>query len=364
MVLISSETWYPRRWISIEDGIISSVRPSSSQRHKTLQTNMEYIFPTVQHAVQLLPMDARITPPPDQKNVVYSTMFGAPPSESSEAMSEATQSSDGSTPSGPSGKGRNERRSSGPARGRQADTTQDHSSSASLVFSPRPYESMYAERAYLTSSLQLQTSRAADLIRKYSLAEARHQHLEAGKERRRLRKHLRFLRSKIIEAAEQQKTVYSRLGELHVEIQSRETWILSGYQGSSFVDITIPESPLVYSTMSSYDLSTPTTPLDATSPAFVPRAYFGDDVLYPLDPSPCQKEPKAAGRSLDTVVEESDELLPNPEFSDISYECGNGEVDMEMNDADSESAWLDDCFKATRSRRLSLPYIQTAWPET
>lgn len=332
--------------------------------NNTLQTNMEYIFPTVQHAVQLLPMDPRITPPPDQKNAVYSTIFGAPPSESSEAMSEATQSSDGSTPSGPSGKGRNERRSSGPTRGRQADTTQHHSSSASLVFSPRPYKTMYAERAYLTSSLQLQTSRSADLIRKYSFAEARHQHLEAGKERRRLRKHLRFLRSKMIEAAEQQKTVYSRLGELHVEIQSREAWILSGYQGSSFMDITIPESPSVYSTMSSYDLSTPTTPLDATSPAFVPQGYFGDDVMYPLDPLPCQKEPKGASRSLDTVVEESDELLPKPELNDISSECGNGEVDVEMNDTDSESAWLDDCFKVTRSRRLSLPYIQTAWPET
>ncbi|KAF7555756.1 hypothetical protein G7Z17_g1887 [Cylindrodendrum hubeiense] len=325
---------------------------------------MELILPSLQHMVQHLPMDARITPPPEQTNAAYPTTLCAT-SESSEAIPETTKSPAGAAPSDPLVKGRNKRRSSGSGCRRQVETNHHSSSNANLIFSPRPYESMYAERAYLTSSLQIQTSNAADLMRQYSLAEARDKSLEAGKERRQLRKYLRLLRSKIIGTAEQQKTIYSRLGELYVEIQSREAWTLSGYQGASFMDGLVPESPSAYSTISSYDISTPTTPLNATSPVFVPQGYF-DDFPYPLDHSLCKQEPVDAGRSLDTVVEEGEELVLDPEFNfELSYDGVNTEVAAESDDAGCDVLpWFDVGFKATRSRRLSLPYIQTAWPET
>ncbi|KAH7143824.1 hypothetical protein EDB81DRAFT_508258 [Dactylonectria macrodidyma] len=318
---------------------------------------MECIFPTLQQIVQLVPMDAKLTPPLEQRMATYPMSFNPPSSESSEAVSENTQSPDGASSSVSSGKGRNGRRPSGSSRRRHVDTRQDPFNNANLVFSPRSYEIVCAERAYLTSSLQLQTARAADLMRQYSLAEARHQGLGAGKARRRLRKHLRALQPKMIEVAEQQRAICNRLGELYVEIQSREVLTLSGYQGPSFVDDQVPESPSAHSTMSSYGMSTPqSTPLSPTSPVFVPQGYL-KDFPFPSDPPPSQQEPTDLGASLETVVEEGEEAVCNHDFnSELSCESGDDDAVMDTDDTDCDStSWCNPGSGAARSRRLSLP---------
>ncbi|KAH7159825.1 hypothetical protein B0J13DRAFT_113862 [Dactylonectria estremocensis] len=323
-------------------------------------------FPTLQQIAQLLPMDTKVILSPEQRMATYPKSFNPPSSESSEAVSENTQSSDGASSSVSSSKGRNERRPTISSRRRQVDARQDPSHNANLIFAPRPYESVCAERAYLTSSLLLQSARAADLMRQYSLAEAGHQGLGAGKERRRLRKHLRLLQPKMIEVAEQQRAICNRLGELYAEIQSREALTLPGYQGPSFMNDQVPESPSVYSAMSPYGISTPQSmPLSPTSPVFVPQGYL-KDFPFPTDPPSSQQEPTDAGRLLETVVEEGEEVVRNLEFSsELSCESGDEEVVMDTDDMDFDStSWCASGSGATRSRRHSLPYIQTAWPET
>ncbi|KPM46130.1 hypothetical protein AK830_g465 [Neonectria ditissima] len=321
---------------------------------------MEYIFPTNQKITYPLPMDARITPPPEKMEVTYpSTLSCAPPSESSETISETTQSSDGATTASPPSKKHHRKRPS-VSRSRSDNTQGLIPNNNNPIFSPRPYENLYTERAYLSASLQLQADRAADLMKQYSLAEAQHQNLEAGKERRRLRKYLGLLRSKINQAVEQERAIFVRLGELYVELQSRENWAWTGSHGTSFMGGSIPATPSVYSAMSpiSCTMPTPTTPLNATSAEFIPQSYFGDDQQL-SDPPWCQKEAAEAGRALDTVVEEGEEPLCN---HDVSHEYIDGEEIQMAGDADYDAMpWIDAGFRA---RRLSLPSIQTAWPET
>ena len=91
----------------------------------------------------------------------------------------------------------------------------------SSVLSPRPAQDLLVERSYLVDSLAAQGARASALIQKLSMAE---QAAAAGEGGRRLRKQIALLKSKITAAAEQEKAVIVRLGELYVEMQSRERW--------------------------------------------------------------------------------------------------------------------------------------------
>lgn len=90
------------------------------------------------------------------------------------------------------------------------------------VLAPRPAQDLLVERAYLVGSLAAQGARAAELIRRLSVAEQVAAEGEGG--RRRLRKRIALLQGKIAAVAEQEKAVIVRLGELYVEMQSRERW--------------------------------------------------------------------------------------------------------------------------------------------
>ncbi|KAK7420071.1 hypothetical protein QQX98_002933 [Neonectria punicea] len=305
-------------------------------------------------------MDARITPPPEEMEVTLPTTLNcAPPSESSETVSETTQSSDRAITTSPSAPKRHRKRP--PISRSRSDITHGVFPNNNSVFSPRPCENPYTERAYLSASLQLQSSKAADFMREYFMAEAQHQNLGAGKDRRRLRKHLGLLRYKINQAVEQERTILARLGELYVEIQSRENWAWVGGHGPSFADGSIPEAPSVYTAMSpiSCDMSTPISPLNATSPEFVPHGYFEGYQQLPDTQGGQQEEPADVSMTLDTVMEEGEEPLCNHE---LSHDYVDGEAVQKTDDADHDSMpWFDAGFRA---RRLSLPCIQTAWPET
>lgn len=83
---------------------------------------------------------------------------------------------------------------------------------------------MYAEQAYLAASLQEQSSKANELLRQYTLLEDELQGMPASRQRRRLRKRLHLVWSQLNRAAEQEKAISVRLGEVYMEVHSRDAW--------------------------------------------------------------------------------------------------------------------------------------------
>lgn len=156
-----------------------------------------------------------------------------------------------------------------------------------LMFQPRSYEEIYSERAYLTASLQMHSLTAIELIHQYSLIEEElHAKEHIGKQRRKLRKQMSFIKVKLAEAARQEKAIIIRLGELQMEQLGRDTWDQ------------VQQRRMFYSSALS---STPRTTLfDATSKEFVPSEI--QSVTLPARTQPCPSE-MAKPRALDTVVE-------------------------------------------------------------
>jgi len=105
------------------------------------------------------------------------------------------------------------------------------------VLSPRPIQDLLIERTYLVDSLSTQGRRSYEFLLRLSALEQEEASYGAAtaespetasertpRQRRRLRKHISLLKSKIAMAAEQEKAIIVRLGELYVEMQSRERW--------------------------------------------------------------------------------------------------------------------------------------------
>ncbi|RSL50155.1 hypothetical protein CEP53_008894 [Fusarium sp. AF-6] len=328
---------------------------------------MNTTFSTVHNMVQLPPIAARITPPPEELNIII-------PKPETRLVIPASPGCITQTPSGvtasPSTRRRNRRRSSSShVRPPRVDVRSVPYNNSHLIFSPRPYESLYVERAYLTSALQQHSSRAANLMRQYSIVESQLQSLPGDKGRRRLRKQLGLLKSRINEAFEQERAIFSRLTELYMEIESRESWMQIGYQQQQAWSIDSPSvgTPSVYSPMS-YSLPTPTTPLNGACAEFVPMGYFGD--AHQLPESLLGQEETKAGLGLETVDEAGEDLLCRPDSPCESVESDRTPTTPAAADAPSvEATDLEEASgnvwaMAIRKRRFSLPCLQNAWPET
>ncbi|KAM3458378.1 hypothetical protein MY3296_000584 [Beauveria thailandica] len=95
---------------------------------------------------------------------------------------------------------------------------------AHCLLAPRAYEEIYHEQAYLAMYLQQKTQRIECIIKEYSETQAQLERGAEGKTRRRLRKLLNLLRCKLDEASEQERAIFSRMGELYMELNSRDTW--------------------------------------------------------------------------------------------------------------------------------------------
>jgi hypothetical protein len=191
--------------------------------------------------------------------------------------------------------------------------------------------------------------------------------METGKERRRLKKKLSLLKGKINEAVEQEKAIFVRLGELYVEAQSRETWSQASqatHQRSYSWDGYTTGTPSAYGTMSpmSCGMPTPTTPFNAMSPAFVPGGHFGGyfgDAWQTAEPA-IYHQPELASpvTGLETVEEAGEEILYS---SAMVCEYDNGE---EAQDTSCQRRLSCDMgMMLMRERRLSLPCLQSVWPE-
>ncbi|EGU87415.1 hypothetical protein FOQG_03923 [Fusarium oxysporum f. sp. raphani 54005] len=324
---------------------------------------MNTTFATIHSMVQLPPMDARITPPPEELNIAIPKLQTCPIIPPSPQSLPDTPHPDTPSICSPSSRRRRRRSSSSKSRPTRESVNQQPYTNFRLIFSPRPFESLYTDRVYLTSCLQQQAGRAADLMRQYCTVELQLQSLVGDNGRRKLRKQLALLKSKVNQAAEQEKAIFSRLGELYVEIQSRETWAQRWTLESSSVASSVCFSPVPYG------FTTPLTPLSGTSEHFAPMGYFGD-VHQVYDPPYIRQEPTSCG--LETVEEAAEDLF-GPESSCDSAESETTPATptdvvapfVQEKDYGSElgEELSDERFVALRERRLSLPCLRNAWPE-
>lgn len=234
------------------------------------------------------------------------------------------------------------------------------------MFQPRSYEEIYSERAYLTASLQRHSLTAIELIHQYSLIE---EELDAneyiGKQRRKLRKRMSFIKVKLAEAARQEKAIIIRLGELQMEQLGRDTWSQVQQRRMFY--------PLAPSSMPR------TTPFNAGSKEFVPSENLSE--ISPGHIQPCPSEP----RVLDTVVEvhegeedDVDEITNNTDEetesrsgTDTESEdlCNHGlEYTYKKSDNATEISQLRPSHVRERlsscleEKRMSLPTLSFVWP--
>lgn len=181
------------------------------------------------------------------------------------------------------------------------------------VFFPRPYESLYTERAYLATALQGQSAKRSDLIQQY--ATTRHAiETTQPSQHRKLNRRQFVLRGRISEASTQEQVIFLRLSELYVELKSREAWERAEAQQRR--QLVIRQQPYSPSTISSavsssrsngtaatyFSASTaPSTPLNPETPDFVPRSE-----RYTLCETHSQK-PRVATESKDLATVEERE---------------------------------------------------------
>ncbi|QYT04686.1 hypothetical protein H0G86_011591 [Trichoderma simmonsii] len=268
-----------------------------------------------------------------------------------------------------------EKEKSNGARCRSRRNLKQTTPSLNFMFHPRSYEEIYAERAYLTTSLHVCSVKVMELIHQYALIEEFLQAKEhPGKERRKLRKQMSFIKVKFSEASRQEKAIVMRLSELHMEQLGRDAWDQ------------IHQRRMLYSNFSSNSAMpsiSPETPLSATSKEFVPSAS------PPVRAQSCALEVEKPW-TLDTVVEakeeedDDDESLKEDDIPNDDEEeevvteaeghtrdeglCNHGLWFTYQGYSDAENIQLRPSHLIERlslcaeERRKSLPTLCSIWP--
>ncbi|KAK5991377.1 hypothetical protein PT974_09658 [Cladobotryum mycophilum] len=244
------------------------------------------------------------------------------------------------------------------------------------IFSPRPYEQIYAESAYLNRSLQIEGANTAELFNRYSLVqEALQGDAAVGKHRRKLRKQLSLLKSKISQASQQEKSIIVRLSELQVEYQSRDAWYQVQRRRMSSQSTTHSQCMKRPATSPGCTTS-PRTPLNAESLEFVPcgNASFSQGSSRFPDPQP---EPTSGSSTLNTVDEKDESSIDERQESDSETQSGRHINDLhnhgleytyETSNEEKVSQSLNsksECITeqiTTNEKRLSLPSLHFVWP--
>ncbi|KAK2616837.1 hypothetical protein QQS21_000214 [Conoideocrella luteorostrata] len=220
------------------------------------------------------------------------------------------------------------------------------------IFHPRTFDQICAEQAYLRLTLQSQTSRLCDLIGKYHLAELQSIHGESRKVKRLARKQIGLLRYQIGLAAEQEKTIFIRLNELLLEMNSRDA------RHRTELHFHEQAARLATSGPAHVQEHQPTSPslsrLNGATTEFVPGKSRANNQAVP-------------GVTISAAWEDSMERI---EDDGQSNEFGNHGLEFSFEDnAEAETErkqrqcfTRDDCVTPTPSRRLSMPNMKFGWP--
>jgi hypothetical protein len=199
-----------------------------------------------------------------------------------------------------------------------------------------------------------------------------------GKARRRLRKKMGHLRAQLDQAAGQEKTIFVRLGEVYTELQSHAAWseaalwripLQQQHQQPNFVEADSDGYFPGYGTSFSPDetfYDPQNTPLDPTLPVFVP----GQPIYASSESSSAARFTSDLSNSskLETVDETSEDGCSSDrgafEEEDIEvlyeYEC---EDEENIGSRCQRRISHDEGLLSPREKRLSLPCLQSIWPE-
>ncbi|KAK2059784.1 hypothetical protein LY76DRAFT_511406, partial [Colletotrichum caudatum] len=233
----------------------------------------------------------------------------------------------------------------------------------SAFTTPNFLEHLYTEKAYLTASLENQGNREVGLMRKLSVLQEKIDNGLPADERRKSRKRAALLKSRIAEVAGQKKAILLRLGDIYVELQSRETWMQIQSElherRCSFWGPTDATTPSDVTTMIP-------TPLDAASPMFFPASYHQLHGTWEAVPSQSESQMHAPPDGVQA------ELWPacNNAFDTCANKLGNHSLRFEYGDqaltpgVDEErnqDPSQDDNLQSHR-RRMSLPTLKCLWP--
>ncbi|PBP27353.1 hypothetical protein BUE80_DR001622 [Diplocarpon rosae] len=90
--------------------------------------------------------------------------------------------------------------------------------------SPRSFEDLHLERAYLVDSLHQQNPKVTQLLRRIGHLEEKLSQDGFHFVRRKNKKHIGWLKCQLEEVTQQEQSILTRLGQVTYEIQSRERW--------------------------------------------------------------------------------------------------------------------------------------------
>ncbi|WQF80405.1 hypothetical protein CDEST_05419 [Colletotrichum destructivum] len=239
----------------------------------------------------------------------------------------------------------------------------------SAFMSPNSFEQLYTEKAYLTASLETQGDKEVSLMRRLSILQEKIDNGLPSDERRRSRKKTALLKSKIMEAAAQKKTILLRLGDIYVALQSRETWVQVQSElyerRRSWWSTDSPGT--AYETTPSDVASMIPTPLNAASPMFFPMgchsSYGTWEAMTPCceslvqasqDGSPYESWPEGNG----VVGNRADELANRG----LRFEY-RPQTSLQYGNVDgNHQPFFNEISPRRPNRRMSLPSLKCFWP--
>ncbi len=140
---------------------------------------------------------------------------------------------------------------------------------------PRPLQELHNERSYLIHNLQKQGDRAARLHHRYAAVEARLNTATAqppSAETKKTKREASLLRAKIADTAQQEQLTLLRLGEIHLELQNRDRWVMLVHQHLLMQQMpspwlaAAPPYPASSYPAASYPASPPPTPAPGVLP--------------------------------------------------------------------------------------------------
>ncbi|KAM0323460.1 hypothetical protein ACHAQA_008739 [Verticillium albo-atrum] len=250
---------------------------------------------------------------------------------------------------------------------------------------PRSFQQLYDEQAYLVASRTAQEQRSRELMRRLAILEDLLNGQCPEDQGRKSKKQASLLKSKIAGAAEQEKAILGRLGEVFVELQNRERWmqVQTETRVASFAmqspciiweAVASPSSDMMTPMVSTPVASPPSvwiptmeTQLDAKSPEFIPMGHFQfppHDLQPQPYPTPLDSEDPISPLSKRTNEIPGLRVASRPDSKD-DLRNHNLAFEYEIKETPKEDVLVFRKAGAERTqhkRRPSLPCLRCMWP--